>query len=63
MKDLVALIKNGNAQNIRGQKIGRELNTFERGIHRAGEGLGQGGFAGAGKIFQQDMPAAGQRGQ
>jgi hypothetical protein len=39
------------------------LDAFEPGVDGSGQGLGQGRFAGAWKIFKQDMTAAGQGGQ
>ena len=63
VKQLVALIENGYAENIGGQKIGSELNALELGIHGAREGFGQGGLAGPWEIFEEHMAAAGQRGQ
>ena len=58
---LVALAENGNAQDVRRQQIRRELEAFELRVNRAGQRLGQRGFARAGKILQQHVSAAGQR--
>jgi hypothetical protein len=63
MELLVALAEHGHAEDVRRQQIGRELDAFELRVNRAGQRLGQRGLARAGKIIQQDMAAAGQRGQ
>ena len=63
VKILVALIENGDAENVRGQQVRGELDAFERGVGRAGQGLGQRGLTRARKILEQDMPPAGQRRQ
>ncbi len=63
MKLLVALVENRHAENVRGQQVGGKLDAFEAGINGAGQGLGQGGLARAGKIFEQDMAAAGEGGE
>src|SRR5690242_15560706 len=57
MKLLVALVKNGNTQNVRRQQVRRELQTAETRVNRAGQRLGQRRFARAGIIFQQHMSA------
>src|SRR5690242_21714149 len=57
MKLLVALVKDGNTQNVRRQQVRRELQTAETRVNRAGQRLGQRRFARAGIIFQQHMSA------
>ena len=63
MKLLVALVENGNAENVRRQQVGRELDALELRVNGAGERLGQRGLARAGKILQQHVAAAGERGE
>ena len=63
MKLLVALVENGNAENIRRQQIGRELQALESRINRTREGLGERGLASAGIIFQQHVSAGSHRGE
>jgi len=59
MKLLIALVENGNAQNVRRQQVGRELNAFEARINRTRQRFRQRRLARAGKIFEQHVSAAG----
>ncbi len=61
MKLLVALVENGNAQNVRRQQVRRELEPFELRVNGSGQRLGQRRLAGAGKILQQHMAARRER--
>jgi hypothetical protein len=63
MELLVALAENGNAEDVRRQQIGRELEALELRVNRAGERLGQRRLARARKIIQQHVAAAGERGE
>ena len=54
-------IKNGNTENIRGQQIGRELDALEGQAQRCGQCTGQGRFAEARQVFDQQV-ATGQKG-
>ena len=63
MKLLVALVENRHAEDVRRQQIRRELDALELGVNGAGQRLGQRRLARAGKILQQHVPAAGQRGE
>ena len=63
MKLLVLFVINGYAQDIRGQQVGRELNSPEPDVDGTRERLGEGGFTGSGGILQQDMPTADKSGQ
>src|SRR6185369_11491755 len=38
---LVALVENGDAEDVRWEQIGRELNAFELGVYGPGKRLGQ----------------------
>jgi len=62
MKLLVALVENGDAEDVGRQQVGGELDALEAGVNGLGEGLGQGGLAGAGEIFEEHM-AAGREGR
>ena len=63
MKLLVALAENGDAEDVRRQQIGRELDALELRVNGFGERLGQRRLARAGKILQQDVAAGGERGE
>src|SRR5208282_4729508 len=52
-----------HAKDVRRQQIGRKLDALELRVNRAGERLGQRRLAGAGKIVQQHVAAAGERGE
>jgi hypothetical protein len=60
---LIALTENRNTQNVRRQQIGRELDALERSVERKRQSFRQRRFSGAGKIFEQNMSAAGEGGQ
>ena len=60
LKLLLALVEDGDAENVRGQQVGGELHALEPGVDGFGQGLGQGGFAGAGKILEQHVAAGGE---
>jgi hypothetical protein len=63
MELLVALAEHRHAEDVRRQQIGRELDALELRVNRAGERLGQRRLARAGKIIQQHVAAAGERGE
>ena len=49
------------AGDVRRQQVGGKLHPAEGAGKRPGQGLGQGGFAGAGHILQQDVSPGHQR--
>ena len=51
-------VVDADANDIRGQQIGGELDALKADSQRGGEGLGQGRFADTGHIFQQDVAFA-----
>ena len=63
MELLVALAEHRHAEDVRRQQIRRELDALELRVNRAGERLGQRRLARAGKIIQQHVAAAGERGE
>ena len=63
MKLLVALVENGNAENVRRQQVRRELDALELRVNGFGQRLGQRRLAGAGIILQQHVSARRQRRQ
>ena len=54
-------IEDGHPDDVRGQKIRGKLNPPKFHVHGPGQDLGQGGFAGAGIILQQNMAPRRQR--
>ena len=58
-KILVALVENGDPENIRRQQVGSELDPLEAGVDGPGEGFGQSSLACARIIFEQHMTATG----
>ena len=63
MKLLFALVKNGNAEYVRGQQVGRELDALELRVNGSGQGLRQRGLARARIILQQHVTARRERRQ
>ena len=55
------LVVDGNAGDVRGQKVRRALQPLHLDIDRTRQGTRQHGFAGAGHILQQHMPATEER--
>ena len=51
LKSLFLAIEDGDADNIRGEQVARELDAFKGAIERAGEAVGQRGLADAGHVF------------
>src|SRR5207237_4721430 len=60
---LLALVEHRDAENVRGQQIGRELHAREARADRCGERLGERGLAGARRVLDQHVPAAGKGGE
>src|ERR1017187_10833228 len=60
---LVALAEDRYAEEVRRQQIGPELDALELRVYRTRQGFGQRRLARARKILQQDVAAAGKRGQ
>ena len=52
-----------DAQHITRQQIGSELHALKAAVKRFGERLGQGGFANAGNVFDEQMAAGEKRDQ
>ncbi len=50
-------VEYGNAQDVTGKHVGGELNTPEAAIDGAGKRIGEGRFADAGDVFNQQMAA------
>ena len=63
VKGLVPGIEHRNPQNIRGQQIRSELDTFEFGIDGSGQGFGQSCFSRARIVLEKNVAATGERGQ
>ncbi len=57
------LVVNGNAGDVAGQQIGRELDTFELAPQRGGQALGQHGLAHAWDVLNQDVALGDERRQ
>ena len=57
------LVVHPHTGNIRRQQVGGELHPAEASVHGAGQGLRQGGLAGAGHVLQQHVAPGQQRGQ
>ena len=57
LKRALFLIEDFEADDIRRQQIGSELNPLEAAIEASGEGLGERGLADAGHVFDQEVPA------
>ena len=56
-------IKNVDAREIGWQQVAGEAHPLELEAESAGKGFGQGGFAYAGQVFDQQMAAGQQAGQ
>ena len=56
-------IKNVDAREIGWQQVAGEAHPLELEAESAGKGFGQGGFAHAGQVFDQQMAAGQQAGQ
>ncbi len=54
------LVVDGDAEDVGGEHVGRELNAVEFAIDGAGEGAGEDGFTHAGDIFDEDVAASDQ---
>ena len=52
-----------DAEDVAGQKIGRELDALEGAMEGFGKRLGQSGFSDAGNVFNQQVAAREQRDQ
>ena len=57
------VVEHADADHVAGKQIGSELNSLERAVEGARNGMRQGGFAHARHVFQQEMPAREQRHQ
>src|SRR3954469_17533315 len=55
LKLLLLLIVNRNPQDIRREQVGSELDALELGIDGTSENFGEGCFAGAGIVLEQDV--------
>jgi len=53
-------IVDADAEHIAGQQVGSELDALESAMERFCERLGQGGFSGAGNVFDQEVAACQQ---
>ena len=51
----VAAVPDGDADDVGGQQVGRELDPAERAVDRAGQGLGQARLADAGHVLDQQV--------
>jgi hypothetical protein len=60
---LVALIEDGDAEDVRGQEVRRELHALEAGADGARQRLGQRGLPGARVVVEQDVAARGEGGE
>ncbi len=54
-------IVDADAENVGGKQVGGELDALKTAVKRFGQGLGKGGFAGAGNVFDEEM-ATGKKG-
>ena len=60
LKRLFLAVEHGNADDIGGQEVAGELNTFEGAIQGTREAMGQCGLPDAGYVLDQEVPACQQ---
>ncbi len=61
---LGAGVEDGDAQDVGGEEIGGELDAFEFGVgDGVCDGFGEGGFAGSGEVFEEDVAAGEHAGE
>ena len=58
-----ALVVDGDAGDVAGQQVGRELDPAVRALDRVGDRLGQRGLPGAGVVLEQQVPLGQQAGE
>ena len=57
VEGLLFLVVDGDAEDVGGEHVGGELDAVELAIDGAGERAGEDGFADAGDVFDEDVPA------
>ena len=57
------LVVDRRAGDVGRQKVGRKLNTLETQAEGAGKGFGEGGFADAGNVFDQQVSVGEKHGE
>ena len=61
LEEPAALVVDGDAGDVAGQEVGRELHAVARARDRLRHGAGERGLAGAGHVVEQQVPFAEER--